>query len=154
MTMQQTPQSGAFPALRDERYVIETTCTRILFPFIELMRRSIPFTKGVLTAIRPIDAPVPEFDLPPFSGFLLAARFEDPAHSGELGSPEIISLVHAIDAFQLNLLFVAHRKAQFYRFGLVLEADLRLTEAMVKDSWSGALKRNRLDRLIVEREPS
>ena len=59
-----------------------------------------------------------------------------------------------MDTFALNLLFVAHRQASFHRYGIVLESDVNLTEAMVKTAYTQALKKNRLDRLIVEREPS
>lgn len=138
----------------DERYLIEFTCNTILLPFIELVRRTIPFQKGVLTAIRPQTAPTPNFEIVPFSLFAIAARFQDPAHSGDLSSPEIISLVHTIDQFALNVLIVAHKHAQFYRYGLVLESEVKLTEATVKTAYTQALKKNRLDRLYVEREPT
>lgn len=139
---------------RSERHFIQDTCNGILFPFVELMRRTIPFTKGVLTAIRPQSAPPSLFEPSPFSPYLVAARFADPAASGDLSSPEILSFIHAIDGFPLNVLLVAHRQAQFYRYGLVLEAETKLTEATVKNAYQQALKRNKLDRLIVEREPS
>ncbi len=138
----------------DERHFIERTYNVILLPFIELVRRTIPFNKGVLTAIRPLSAPTPEFEVSQFSPFHIAARFADPAQSGDLSSPEIVSLVNSMDGFALNLLFVAHRQARFYRYGLVLEADVKLTEAHVKTAYTQAVKKNRLDRLVIEREPA
>lgn len=154
MAMESPDIRRSVPTGIDERHLVEFTCNTILFPFIELVRRTIPFSKGVLTAIRPHGAPVPEFDMAQFSPFAIAARFQDPAHSGDLSSPEIISLVHSMDPFALNLLFVAHKQAQFYRYGLVLESEVKLTEATVKTAYTQALKKNRLDRLLVEREPS
>jgi len=152
--MEQTKTVSAKQRRYAEHEFVQETCHTILFPFVELMRRTIPFSKGVLTAIRPMDAPTPVFEAPPFSPFLVAAHFADREGDEELGAPEIISLVHALDGFPLNVLLVAHRQAEFYRYGLVLESEVRLCEAHIKTAYQQALKRNRLDRLIVEREPS
>ncbi len=145
-------QAGA-PTRLDESRLIEATCVHILLPFIEALRRVHPFHRGVLTAIRPVDAPAPRFDLPPFIPFVVAARFADRSEAGDLRSPEVLSLVHSVDEFQLNMLFVAHRQAAVYRYGLVLESPAPLEAGEATNIFEDTAEHLQLGNLQIEYAP-
>ena len=145
-------QAGAAMRL-DESRLIEATCAQILLPFIEAARRAHPFHRGVLTAIRPVGAPSPRFDLPPFIPFVVAARFADRSEAGDLRAPEVLSLIHAVDEFQLNMLFVAHRQAVVYRYGLVLESPAPLPAAEADAIFEAAARQPQLGNLEIEHAP-
>lgn len=138
----------------DESRLIEATCTQILLPFIEAARRTHAFHRGVLTAIRPTTAPSPRFDLPPFSPFLVAARFADRSEAGDLRAPEVLSLLHTVDDFQLNALFVAHRQAVLYRYGLVLESPTPLAADDAMGIFARTIAAARLSGLQQEAAPA
>lgn len=147
------PQAGAHARLDESRH-IQATCSSLLFPFVEAVRRFQPFHRGVLTAIRPQAAPAPRFDLPAFSPFVVAVRIADRSNAGDLNSPEIFSVVHAVSGFQLNMLFVAHRQAALYRYGLVLESERTLDEGEVRGLCLEALAQMPIHRLTLEDAPS
>lgn len=143
------PQAGVEARLDESRH-IQATCSSLLFPLIEAVRRFQPFHRGVLTAIRPQSARAPLFELPAFSPFIVAARFADRSNDGDLNSPEILSVVHAVSGFQLNMLFVVHRQAALYRYGLVLESERTLDEGEVHGIFREALAQMPIHRLTLE----
>lgn len=128
---------------------------KYVFPFLERLFDLIVINRVMITMVVPDGLEIGQYQESPFSPYKVVFVFESTTGMERDASPIwVYNIVQELRGMEVTLIVSPHRQTSTIHFGIVIDMAEDMEREELMNTVSQAFKDGKLDKFMIEREPS